>query len=59
MYDRFSVAVVLTVVAMLAVAFIYVTQFMEPHPGTAPPVLEPAPITHQDAGEITPHEEAE
>jgi hypothetical protein len=58
-YDRLSVTVVLTVVAMLAAAFLYVTQVMEPNPGTAPPVLEPAPITHQDAGEITPAEEAE
>ena len=55
MYDRFSIAVVAIVVTMLLAAFIVVVGLMEPNPGTAPPVAQPAVVDTVEAG----HEEGE
>ena len=51
MYDRFSIAVVASVLAMIAIAFFFFMVILEPNPGTAPPVLVQDPVVTVEAGE--------
>lgn len=52
MYDRFSIAVVTAVVAMLIIAFIIVLGVLPTHVGTAPPYAEPPVVTTEEAGHV-------